>query len=100
MTAEKPAKAHPVIKRVQYKGEEYEVNYSAMTSVRYQRRLANAEKDFSAYWDALDAICCGRLDEYQERIPEPDGEMGEYGTSVDGFNAFIEAATEQAAAKN
>lgn len=100
MTAGKPTKAHPVIKRVQYKGEEYEVNYSAMTSVRYQRRLANAEKNFSAYWDALDVICCGRLDEYQDRIPEPDGEMGEYGTSVEGLDAFIAAATKQAAAKN
>jgi hypothetical protein len=93
-------KPHPIIKTVTYKGEEYEVNYSAMTSIRYQRRLANAERDVAAYWDALDVVCCGRLDEYQERIPEPDGEMGEYGTSIDGLNAFITAATEQAAAKN
>ena len=48
----------------------------------------------------MEAICCGRLDEYLDVLPEPDGGVGEYGASFEAFNAFLASAAEQVGAKN
>lgn len=104
--AEEKAKAKaetgPEIVTVHYMGGDYEVDKTALLSMRYQRMLAaGAKGDMATMFDAADAIMCGRLDEYGEAIPEKDGSVGAYGASVDAMVEFLAAATEQAtAAKN
>ena len=85
---------------VSYMGRDYQVDPTALTSMKVNRALVNAESDMKASYDAMDAICCGRLDEYLDVLPEPDGGVGEYGASFEAFNAFLSAAAEQVGAKN
>ena len=85
---------------VSYMGRDYQVDRAALTSMKVNRALGNAESDMEASYDAMDAICCGRLDEYLDVLPEPDGGVGEYGASFEAFNAFLSAAPEQVGAKN
>ena len=85
---------------VSYMGRDYQVDRAALTSMKVNRALVNAESDMKASYDAMDAICCGRLDEYIDVLPEPDGGVGEYGASFEAFNAFLAAAAEPVGAKN
>lgn len=85
---------------VSYMGRDYQVDRAALTSMKVNRALVNAESDMKASYDAMEAICCGRLDEYLDVLPEPDGGVGEYGASFEAFNAFLSAAAEQVGAKN
>ena len=85
---------------VSYMGRDYQVDRAALTSMKVNRALVNAESDMKASYDAMDAICCGRLDEYLDVLPEPDGGVGEYGASFEAFNAFLSSAAEQVGAKN
>lgn len=99
MAAKKEAAADTVA--VNYMGGTYEVCKPALLSMKYQRKLANASRDLAGAFDAMDVILCGRLDEYVEGIPEPDGTVSGYGASIEAMNAFFDAASEQAAgAKN
>lgn len=98
----KAVSEEPETVTVHYMGGDYEVDKTALLSMRYQRMLASGAKgDMAAMFDAMDAIMCGRLDEYAGSIPEEDGSRCAYGASMDAMGAFLAAATEQAtAAKN
>ena len=90
-----PEKNKPIIKKVEYMGETYDVDMSAIQSVKVQRALANGDSDPAKFYQAIDMACCGNLDEYAEKIPEADGTMGPYGTSMPALLAFFEFAAEQ-----
>lgn len=84
-----------------FRGGEYEVSRTAFLSARVQKGLALASDpahQADAY-AAIDALCCGRSEEYMGRIPEEDGSVGPYGASNEAFGAFMAAAAE-AIAKN
>ena len=86
---------------VEFRGEAFEVSLSAYRSARVQKGLALAgdpERQAEAY-AAIDALCCGRSDEYMGRIPPESGEVGPYGCSNEDLGAFLAEAV-QAAAKN
>lgn len=85
----------------EFRGGFYEVSRTAYLSARIQRamQLASDPAHQGEAWDAIDALCCGRSDEYMGRIPEEGGEVGPYGCSNDAFAAFMTAAGE-AIAKN
>lgn len=86
---------------VSYMGRDYEVCRPAIVSLRVQRAMANAGRDLAAAFDAMDEVCCGRLDEYASTIPEKDGEVSSHGASTEAVIAFVNAAAEQVAdAKN
>lgn len=87
----------------EFRGAEFEASRTAFLSARVQRGLAVAGDMAPASqrmaYDAMDAVCCGRLDEYMGRIPEEDGTLGLYGCSNEAFAAFMAAAGE-AVSKN
>lgn len=87
----------------EFRGERFEVSRTAYLSARVQRGLSLAgDPDPSsqkAAYAAIDALCCGRADEYMGRIPEEDGAVGPYGCSNESFGAFMATAGE-AIAKN
>ena len=86
---------------LEFRGETFEVSQTAYKSMRVQKYLSlsgDPERQKEAYW-AIDAICCGKSDEYASRIPEEDGAVGEFGCSNEAFSAFMAAAGE-ALAKN
>lgn len=86
---------------VNYMGREYEVDSDALRSVKLNRAFANAGKDLARAYEAMDAMCCGHLDDYADTIPEEDGTVLAYGASFAALNAFLGAAAEQAVnAKN
>lgn len=80
---------------VGYMGRDYEVDKTALLSMKYQRLLACGSRDQAAMYDAMDVILCGKLAECEQTIPEEDGSVGEYGASVDAMAAFFGAITEQ-----
>lgn len=80
---------------VRYMGADYEVDREALMSMRCQRALANADRDQAASFDAMDAILCGKLDEYVMAIPEADGEVAPHGASMAAMAAFFNAVYEQ-----
>lgn len=86
---------------VEFRGGEYEVSKTAYRSARVQRgiSLGSDPAHQSEAYAAIDALCCGRSDEYMGRIPEEDGTVGPYGCSNEAFAAFMAAAGE-AIAKN
>ena len=81
-----------------FRGAEFEASRTAFLSARVQRGLAVAGDMAPASqrmaYEAMDAVCCGRLDEYMGRIPEEDGALGPYGCSNEAFGAFMAAAGE------
>lgn len=83
---------------VEFRGEEFEASRTAYLSARVQRGLAVASDPSPASqrqaYDAIDAVCCGRSDEYMGRIPEEDGTVGPYGCSNEAFGAFMAAVGE------
>lgn len=91
MAAKKPVNTETF----DYKGKTYTVDRDAINSIKVQRAMANAQKDLAAAFDAMDAICCGKLDEYAQTIPEKDGTMGEYGASIEAMGDFFNAAAEE-----
>jgi predicted RNase H-like nuclease len=89
------------IKTIEYAGASYEVDADAIKSVKIQRLMANADTDLKRAYDAIDAVCCGKLDDYLETIPEPDGSKNPWGASQSALNEFLGAAAQQVAqAKN
>lgn len=80
----------------EFRGAEYEVSKSAFLSARVQKGLALASdpapSSQKAAYTAIDALCCGRSDEYMGRIAEEDGSVGPYGCSNEAFGAFMSAA--------
>lgn len=80
----------------EFRGVGFEVSRTAYLSARVQRGLSLAgdpRRQADAY-EAIDAVCCGRSDEYMGMIPEEDGSVGPYGCSNDAFAAFMQAAGE------
>lgn len=77
---------------VEFRGGTYEVSVKAMHSMRVQKAMAMPDEDQAAFWRAMDAICNGKLDEYIDRMPDENGEVSEYGASVEDMMAFFEAA--------
>lgn len=96
--------AEEKVKKFDFRGAPFEVSVAAARSVRVQRALALMDRPdagaVSRGWEAFDALFCGKLDDYMERIPGEGGEVGEFGPSVDDWNAFVSAAVEAAGAKN
>lgn len=100
MASDKTGKPAGVLE-VEYKGGVFEVDREAAVSMALQRKLANYDRDPAAAFDAMDAILCGHLDDYIQRIPEADGAIGRYGASMTAMIDFLNAVSEQAAgAKN
>ena len=100
--AEKKGKHETVT--VEFRGQEFEVDKTAFSSLKVQTSLSLASADPAKYGaasnEAMDLICCGKLIEYIGRIPDTDGNLpGEMGCSQDDWNAFT-AAVAEAVSKN
>ena len=80
---------------IEFRGAEFEVSAKAMYSMRVQKAMAMADEDMKGFLHALDLVCCGNLDGYIDRIPGEDGEVCEYGASVDDMRAFLDAAADR-----
>lgn len=82
--------------KFEFRGHEFEVSRTAYLSARVQKGLALANDPDAgsqkAAYAALDALCCGKSDEYMARIPEEDGSLGPYGCSNEAFGAFMSEA--------
>ena len=89
------------IETVTFNGVDFEVNTAAINSFKIQKAIACAQTHPEHAFDAMDTICCGKSDEYMERMPDVEGEeVAEFGCSGETFGAFIAAAMERFAAKN
>lgn len=91
---------NPNVMSIEFRGGSYEINKAALHSMKVQKAMLLADKDQAAAFDAMDKICCGKLDEYLDRMPEEDGELGEFGASDAAVAAFMAAAAEATMAKN
>lgn len=89
-------------KKFEFRGGTYEVDLGAARSIRVQRDISLVGEPGHAAkgWESFDKLFCGHLDEYFDRIPGEDGEIGECGCTDDDFVAFVRAASEAANAKN
>lgn len=85
---------------VEFRGGTYDINKAALHSMKVQKAMLLANVNQAAAFDAMDKICCGKLDEYLDRIPEEDGTVGEFGASDEALGAFLEAAALATSAKN
>lgn len=86
--------ANTGVATVEFRGGTYEVSVKAMRSMRVQKAMAMPDDDQPAFWRALDAICNGHLDDYIDNMPDEDGNVSEYGASVEDMMAFFQTATE------
>lgn len=66
----------------EFRGETFEISLAALFSMRVQKAMAMEMEDQPGFYRAVDAIFCGNLDEYLDRIPGEDGSVGEFGASV------------------
>lgn len=88
------AAANTGVATVEFRGGTYEVSVKALHSMRVQKAMAMPDDDQPAFWRALDAICNGHLDEYIDNMPDKNGNVSEYGASVEDMMAFFQAASE------
>lgn len=84
---------------IDFRGVECEISIEAMRSFKIQRDAAKAQKnnDMDLLCELLNKMLCGNLDKYIDILPEENGEVSEYGASVDTIMALINEAGEFAA---
>jgi len=86
---------------VQFRGQEFDVDVTALSSLKVQTALNLAARDPRAANEAMDLVCCGHLVDYIGRVPDADGNApGELGCSAEDWEAFISAMAEAVSAKN
>ena len=93
-------KKHEIIE-FEFRGQKFEADKTAFSSLKVQTALNLGDKDPRAANEAMNLICCGRVVEYIGRIPGEDGEMpDELGCSSDDWQEFTSAVAEAVAPKN
>lgn len=86
---------------VQFRGQEFDVDVTALSSLKVQTALNLAARDPRAANEAMDLVCCGHLVDYIGRVPDADGNApDELGCSAEDWMAFTNAMAEAASAKN
>lgn len=86
---------------VQFRGQEFDVDVTALSSLKVQTALNLAARDPRAANEAMNLICCGHLVDYIGRVPDADGNApGELGCSAEDWEAFTSAMAEAVSAKN
>ncbi len=80
---------------VEFRAARFEVSPAAVYSMRVQKAMAMSDEDPKGFMRALDLVCCGKLDEYIERMPGEDGEVSAYGASIEDMWAFLNAVSEK-----
>lgn len=86
---------------VQFRGQEFDVDVTALSSLKVQTALNLAARDPRAANEAMDLVCCGHLVDYIGRVPDADGNApGELGCSAEDWEAFTSAMAEAVSAKN
>lgn len=86
---------------VQFRGQEFDVDVTALSSLKVQTALNLAARDPRAANEAMNLVCCGHLVDYIGRVPDADGNApGELGCSAEDWEAFTSAMAEAVSAKN
>ena len=86
---------------VQFRGQEFDVDVTALSSLKVQTALNLAARDPRAANEAMDLVCCGHLVDYIGRVPDADGNAPcELVCSAEDWEAFISAIAEAVSAKN
>ena len=86
---------------VHFRGQEFEVDVTALSSLKVQTALNLAARDPRAANEAMDLVGCGHLVDYIGRVPDADGNApGELGCSAEDWEAFTSAMAEAVSAKN
>lgn len=83
------ASKHEARAEFEFRGEVFEVSPAAIYSMRVQKAMAMQAEDQPGFYRAVDAIFCGHLDEYLDRIPGEDGKVGEFGASIDDVSDML-----------
>ena len=86
-------KKHEVAK-VEFRGQEFDIDKTAFASLKVQTALNLGDKDPRAANEAMDLICCGRIPDEAGALPD------ELGCSAEDWQAFTAAIGEAVAAKN
>lgn len=95
------AKAKHELRTVKFRGQEFDVDVTALSSLKVQTALNLGGRDPRAANEAMDLVCCGRLVDYIGRIPDAEGNApGELGCSAEDWEAFVAAMAEAVSAKN
>lgn len=95
------AKAKHELRTVKFRGQEFDVDVTALSSLKVQTALNLAARDPRAANEAMDLVCCGHLVDYIGRVPDADGnDPGELGCSAEDWKAFTSAMAEAVSAKN
>lgn len=93
-------KKHEIVK-VEFRGQEFEVDKTAFASLKVQTALNLGDRDPRAANEAMNLVCCGHVVDYIGRIPDADGNApDELGCSADDWGAFTSAMAEAISAKN
>lgn len=96
-----PTKKKHETTKFDFRGQTFEVDKTAFSSLKVQTTLNLGERDPKAANEAMDLICCGHLVDYIDRVPDADGNApDELGCSAEDWNAFTKAMGEAVAAKN
>lgn len=96
-----PDKRKREIKTIDFRGETFDIDLTALRSLKVQTAIVLAERNQVAANEAFDLMCCGKLVEYMGRIPDADGNApDELGCSAEDWQEFCIAAAEAANAKN
>lgn len=94
-------KARHDVRTVKFRGQEFDVDVTALSSLKVQTALNLGGRDPRAANEAMDLVCCGRLVDYIGRIPDAEGNApGELGCSAEDWEAFVAATAEAVSAKN
>lgn len=93
-------KKHEIVE-FEFRGQRFEVDKTAFASLKVQTALSLGEKNPKAANVAMDLICCGRLVDYIDRVPDAEGNApDELGCSSEDWTAFTDAVAEAVSAKN
>lgn len=96
-----PTKKKHETAKFDFRGQEFEVDKTAFSSLKVQTALNLGERDPKAANEAMDLVCCGNLVDYIGRIPDAEGNApDELGCSAEDWSAFISAMAEAVTAKN
>lgn len=96
-----PTKKKHKTTKFDFRGQTFEVDETAFSSLKVQTALNLAVLDPKAANEAMDLICCGRLVDYIGRIPDAEGNApDELGCSAEDWAAFTSALAEAISAKN
>nr|DAQ46830.1 MAG TPA: hypothetical protein [Caudoviricetes sp.] len=96
-----PTKKKHETTKFDFRGQTFEVDKTAFSSLKVQTALNLGERDPKAANEAMDLVCCGKLVDYIGRIPDVEGNApDELGCSSDDWVAFTTAMAKAISAKN